>query len=401
MQLSIQISHLSVNGNFINSTIPDFTTPSFQKPRVFSIINTLWILSLLIALVTASLCILVKQWLHELLAYETHDPMERLKLRFFREAGIERWKVFAISSSLPLLLQLALLLFFVGLAFFFHQLDAIVAWFTTGTAILWLASLLFAAVAPAFSSQCPYKTPFLKGAISHLRVSLLSLSWPKKMSGWLLLKTPEDKSPRLHRWFRKLFLQLLRRSSTSRSLEEGAVSKDGSWSLPVIAYARDLLQGERLRDSILECIGDISVDDMKKTSEEIGRHVLPNLPHALAGAMSAFALEVAQDDHLRSVYLGQGAYLSSSATLYFCLTHPQSRVYTPTSPVGISSHSLPAFISLLQENPLLAALSFLVMYSIRHRSLTDHPNSFLFLFLALAESEKHSNGIGEVIISSP
>lgn len=67
------------------------------------LINTLWALSLVIALITASLGILVKQWLHELLSFETHDPKERLKLRFFREVGLERWKVFALASSLPLL----------------------------------------------------------------------------------------------------------------------------------------------------------------------------------------------------------------------------------------------------------------------------------------------------------
>ena len=101
--------------------------------------------------------------------------MERLKLRFFREAGIERWKVFAIASALPLLLQLALLFFFVGLALFFQQLDTIVAWFTTGTAILWLVSLLFATITLTFSSQCPYKTPFLKDTISRLRVAIVAL----------------------------------------------------------------------------------------------------------------------------------------------------------------------------------------------------------------------------------
>lgn len=40
--------------------------------------------------------------------------MERLKLRFFREAKVERWKVFAIALALPLLLQLALPAFSTG-----------------------------------------------------------------------------------------------------------------------------------------------------------------------------------------------------------------------------------------------------------------------------------------------
>ena len=180
MQLIIQVSQLSINGTFSQSTLPDLVTPSFQKSRVTIVINTLWLLSLITALIAASLAILVKQWFHELLSYETHDPMERLKLRFFREVGLERWKVFAIASLLPFLLQLALLLFFVGLVIFLHQLDAIVAWFSTGTVAVWLTSLLVTAIAPMIWSQCPYKTPFLKAAISHLRTkaftSMMKLS---------------------------------------------------------------------------------------------------------------------------------------------------------------------------------------------------------------------------------
>ena len=128
--------------------------------------------------------------------------MERLKLRFFREAGVERWKVFAIASALPLLLQLALLFFFVGLALFFQQLDTIVAWFTTGTAILWLVSLLFATLTPTFSSQCPYKTPFLKDAISRLRVAIVALPWT--ITWWLYQNTSRRRFPRLKAWFAQI-----------------------------------------------------------------------------------------------------------------------------------------------------------------------------------------------------
>ena len=219
MQLSAQISHLSINGNFITSTVPDFTSLSFQKSGIYSAINTLWVLSLLIALITASIGILVKQWFHELLSYETHDPMERLKLRFFREAGVERWKVFAIASALPLLLQLALLCFFIGLAFFFHPLDAVVAWSTTGTEILWLAFLVFATLAPAFSSQCPYKTPFLKGAISQLRVEFVYMPWLKNLTRWLWWKTSQERFPKLHDWIDKLDYQCWNRWRAWEDLE--------------------------------------------------------------------------------------------------------------------------------------------------------------------------------------
>ena len=326
MQLATQISHLTVNGNFVNSTIPDFTTPSFQKSRLAVVINTLWISSLLIALITASIGILVKQWVHELLSYETHDPMERLKLRFFREAGVERWKVFAIASSLPLLLQLALLLFSVGLALFFHQLDTIVAWFTTGISILWLGPLVFTTLAPTFSSQCPYKTPFLKGIISQIRVKFISLSWLEQFCYWLYIITPEHRFPRFSGWFWKSYYHFWGIHSTWQSLEEESVCRDGSLSLPVISYARDLLQGERLQESIEECVGSIPDDDIKKAEDKIRtqrspiHHMLPYIPGGIARNVGSFLIEATGNPHLQPANFGQ----EISPCLYLALTRLQS-----------------------------------------------------------------------------
>ena len=399
MQLINQTSHLSINGNLINSTIPVLNIPSFKTSRVSSAINTLWILSLLIALITASLGILVKQWFHELLSYETHDPMERLKLRFFREAGVERWKVFGIASALPLLLQLAFLLFFIGLALFFHQLDPIVAWFTTGTGILWLGSLFFATFAPMFSSQCPYKTPFLKGAISQLRVKLFSLSWLRDLAnriydstsiGWIWRP-----SERLRQWAGRV-------CKTLESLEEGEVCKDGSLSLPVISYTRNLLQGERLQDPIEECIRAISDEDIKKAEEGVRlqsspiQRMLPYIPDGLVRTVASLLVEAAEDSRLHSIYFGQ----EIRPCFHYALIRLQAKAYTPGGFV-IPTRSLTTFIHLIQANPTSAAFSFLTMYSIRHRTLTDHPDSFDSLFYWLLESQKHSHGIGKLTIPSP
>ena len=404
MQLAVQISNLSINGSFIHSTIPDFTTPSPQKPRVVVVINTLWILSLLIALITASLGILVKQWFHELLSYETHDPMERLKLRFFREAGVERWKVFTIASALPLLLQLAFLLFFIGLALFFHQLDPVVAWFTTGTGILWLGSLLFATLAPTFSSQCTYKTPFLKGVISQIRLTLILL--PRNVSFWLWDNTPERWFPKLKHWFDELDDQFRDWKEAWGAFEEGSVCKDDSLSIPVISCSKDLLQGERLRDSIGECIQDISERDLSGILEEMRmdkgsrrNRLLPDVPYSSAEVVGSFALDAAQDDHLRSIYFGQEAHSSLFAILYFGCSLSQSGACAPGYSV-ISESSCSAFIHLIKANPSSAAFSFLTMYSIRYRTLIDHPDPFCDLLRWLSESEKHSNGVGESPTSS-
>lgn len=77
--MCVQLASLSLHGNLVNSTAPAFASLPFTTTRSAVLINTLWSLSLIIALITASLGILVKQWFHELLSYEIQDPKERLE----------------------------------------------------------------------------------------------------------------------------------------------------------------------------------------------------------------------------------------------------------------------------------------------------------------------------------
>ena len=171
LQLSSQLASLSVSNSFINSTSPSFTIPArpFVAQSSSVTINTLWSCSLAISLITASLGILVKQWFHEFMAQETQDPHHRIRIRFFRSEGLERWQVFEIAAALPLLLQFALVLFFIGFSIFLRELNPVVGWTTTMTFITWLIIFVFTTFAPAVSSQCPYKTPILKGTLQSIR----------------------------------------------------------------------------------------------------------------------------------------------------------------------------------------------------------------------------------------
>ncbi|KAK7677499.1 hypothetical protein QCA50_019505 [Cerrena zonata] len=178
-QISSQLASLAVTGNFINSTAPSYTlsssasSSSLTTQVSFVRINTLWSCSLALSLVTASLGILVKQWFHEYMALGIQTPWRRLRIRFFRTEGLENWQVFELAGALPLLLQIALLLFFIGLSEFLRQLNQIVGWATTGVMLAWLATFVFTTIAPLLSSQCPYKTPILKRPLTYLRPRLL------------------------------------------------------------------------------------------------------------------------------------------------------------------------------------------------------------------------------------
>lgn len=173
-QLTTQTHSYSVNAGFLSSTsppldnIPEFT-PSANAIRV----NALWFASLTLSLVSASFSILVKQWLQEYLAGEYTSSQARIRIRHFRHPGLNDWKVFEIAAILPLLLQLSLALFFVGLCFFTADVHRTVGHITLSIVAAW--GLLFVAVslAPALSPRCPYKTRLLQTAMKMLRTRIL------------------------------------------------------------------------------------------------------------------------------------------------------------------------------------------------------------------------------------
>ena len=101
-------------------------------------------------------------------------------------------------------------------------------------------------------------------------------------------------------------------------------------------------------------------------------------------------------------YLGRGFDSPPPAALYLRFTQLQSEAYDPTvksSP--IASNLLPTCIHLIHNSPTSAAFSLLIMYSIRYRTLTDHPKAFHPLFWALDDSQRRSHEIGEFTLPSP
>ncbi|CAL1716593.1 unnamed protein product [Somion occarium] len=169
MQMSLQLASLTVTSSSINSTAPPFSTLPFKVTRSSIRVNTLWSCSLVCSLITASLGIFMKQWFHEYMAHESQSPRSQLRVRFFRAEGLAEWRVFELAALLPLLLQMALLLFFIGLSEFLRELNPVVGWITTGVMLIWLAAFIFTTLAPAFSSKCPYKTPMLKDMLRTIR----------------------------------------------------------------------------------------------------------------------------------------------------------------------------------------------------------------------------------------
>lgn len=168
--MSQQLRSYAASGGFFNSTVPAITLPDTFAPSVVSVIAVVaWYGSLMITLIAASYAMLVKQWLREYLALDSSSSLARLRVRCFRYPALVMWKVFEIVAILPLLLQLALDLFFLGLCFFASEIHPAVKWTVYTLVIIWAVLFLVATLAPVLSAHYPYKKTLLKSTMKRLR----------------------------------------------------------------------------------------------------------------------------------------------------------------------------------------------------------------------------------------
>ncbi|KAI0749745.1 hypothetical protein C8Q80DRAFT_644634 [Daedaleopsis nitida] len=157
IQLLQQISRQLANGtddSSITQARPTFR-PASQNMRI----NGLWFASLVCALFSALIGIMVKQWLREYMAIISPSPRHSVQLRQHRHDGLRTWHVPEIMAFLPILLEISLVLFLAGLVDFLLLLNSTVA--ATTTALVTAALLFYVGttIAPLLSTQCPFKSP--------------------------------------------------------------------------------------------------------------------------------------------------------------------------------------------------------------------------------------------------
>lgn len=134
----------------------------FSVPLSAVIINSLWFVSLVAALSSAFIGILVKQWLREYMRPISTTPIDALSLRHLRYQAMKDWGVVEIISFLPLLLQLSLAFFLAGLLYFLWTLHIVVASILTAVVSAVFVFYIATTVLPALQkpqSACPYKSP--------------------------------------------------------------------------------------------------------------------------------------------------------------------------------------------------------------------------------------------------
>ena len=145
-------------------------SPSFSAV----VINSLLFASLVAALSSAFIGIMVKQWLREYIRPISITPIDALSLRQLHYQALKDWGVVEIISFLPILLQFSLALFLTGLLYFLWTLDDVVAGILTAFVSLVLVFYALTTVLPALQPACPYKSPqswlFLRTTSSAKRI---------------------------------------------------------------------------------------------------------------------------------------------------------------------------------------------------------------------------------------
>lgn len=168
-QIAAQTSSYSLQAGSVNTTAPPIPEPPPFQPTSGAIrVNVLWFASLVLSLITASLGMLVKQWLREYLATENPSPQARLRIRHQRHPALKTWHVLEIGASLPFLLQLALAFFFVGVCYFTSEIHASIGHTTLPLVIAWAICFATATALPIIFPRCPYKTTLLTAIVHSL-----------------------------------------------------------------------------------------------------------------------------------------------------------------------------------------------------------------------------------------
>ncbi|KAM5530932.1 hypothetical protein V8D89_005037 [Ganoderma adspersum] len=216
--LLAQISaQLAAGSGAASSALPSSTGSSSFRPDTRSVrINILWFSSLVLSLVSASIGILTKQWLREYMSNTASSHRENARIRQLRHEGFVRWNVPLTIALLPILLQVAMALFFAGLLDLLWSLHPAVAGVVTGLVTISLSFLILTTLLPTVRGDCPYKSPQAMGVfllaqafirlLSYLAGRLYSLlRWDRRQ--WPIYVEPtlfKRRSRLLAGWLRSL-----------------------------------------------------------------------------------------------------------------------------------------------------------------------------------------------------
>ena len=187
------------------------------------------------------------------------------------------------------------------------------------------------------------------------------------------------------------------------SVEEKVVSKDISLDIPAILCIEHMSQGEDLADTIAECFQNTNGLDLVSQfarfidgRSRVARGVMPAMsPSMREDARELFSKIIASSPQF-AADVGEDCNPITFSRWYEGL----SKVLSASYIVGeygnrpIPTSFVSAFGKFMEAGPISAAFAILVMYGVRHSTITEHPDSYddLFPYFSSNDQQKGENG---------
>ncbi|KAI0695068.1 hypothetical protein C8T65DRAFT_49791 [Cerioporus squamosus] len=258
-------------------------------------INILWFSSLVLSLVSASIGILTKQWLREYISNTASSARENARIRQLRHEGFVHWQIPLTIALLPILLQVAMALFFAGLLDLLWSLHHAVAGVITVLVSISLSFLVITTIMPTVRGDCPYKSPQAMGVFLLAQASTRLLSWFALQvygwMGWNRRQWPIYVDTGLFRRRRRLFAGWLQRLihrkffSSWREREKAIVRTSAAKLDHHILASADatFMDDEFLERVVRDCINDTNATAAADCLHEIVAHradnIVDGIPH--------------------------------------------------------------------------------------------------------------------------
>lgn len=176
-RISLQLASFTLAPGFVNATQALTPLPVFQPDPVNSAINALWFLSLTLSLLAAFFAIAAQQWLRSLPLPRHLSLTNTMRLRQARHEALIVCQIPQIISFLPVTLQLAVVMFLVGLYLFLRTLEYSIAVTFAVVAGIPFALYGLSLFMPLFWPACAYKSPLVPSANAAFRWIVLASGW--------------------------------------------------------------------------------------------------------------------------------------------------------------------------------------------------------------------------------
>ena len=154
----MQILIHAVNSSLFPDVDLNATTWTGPPPGIITVQSLLYT-SLATSLFASFLAMLGKQWINRYLRNHGGSAADKSRDRQRKFDGLEGWYFHLVIESLPVMLQLALLLLGCALSWHLWAISHTVAWVILAFILFGITCYTFFTFAAALSYDCPYQTP--------------------------------------------------------------------------------------------------------------------------------------------------------------------------------------------------------------------------------------------------